>query len=210
MNQKLIERTNQLKHLGVWITSTLSWDKHISEVCKKAYPRLKMLTKLKYVGAPTEDLIEIYCLYIRSLTEYCSTAFHSTLTKKLSNKMEHIQKTSLKVILGAMYVDYTSALEMCGLQTLHERRERRSIDFALKCLKTPTNQDFFPLNPTIDTHLMRDREKFKVNKARTEAYRNSTIPFLQQKLNNYFSKAEVLKRKQTRTGGGARNKRTQV
>ena len=124
--------------------------------------------------------------------------------------MEHIQKTSLKVILGVMYVDYTSALEMCGLQTLHERRERRSIDFALKCLKTPTNQDFFPLNPTMDTHLMRDREKFKVNKARTEAYRNSTIPFLQQKLNNYFSKAEVLKRKQTRTGGGARNKRTQV
>ena len=57
MNQKLIERTNKLKHLGVWITSTLSWDKHISEVCKKAYPRLKMLTKLKYVGAPTEDLI---------------------------------------------------------------------------------------------------------------------------------------------------------
>ena len=66
-----------------------------------------------------------------------------------------------------MYVDYSSALEMCGLQTLHERREKISMTFALKCLKTPTTQKIFPLNPTEDTHMIRDRERFKVNKFRT-------------------------------------------
>ena len=87
MNKNKIVRTNELRHLGVWINSSLKWDKHISEICKKAYTRLKMITKLKYIGAPKEDLIEMYCLYVRSLTEYCSTAFHSSLSIQLSNKI---------------------------------------------------------------------------------------------------------------------------
>ena len=99
-----LEKAQKMIHLGVWITSDLTWQKHISEICKRAYARVKMLTKLKYVGIEEEDLIEIYCLMIRSLTEYCSTLFHSSLRKKLSNKIEAIQKTCLKVILGVMYV----------------------------------------------------------------------------------------------------------
>ena len=76
-----------------------------------------MLSKLKYVGVPIEDLLELYSLHIRSLTEYCSTAFHSSLSLRLSNKLEAIQKTS---ILDVMYIDYTSALEMCSLKTLNQ------------------------------------------------------------------------------------------
>ena len=159
-------------------------------------------SRLKYVGAPTEDLIQIYCTFIRSLTEYCSTAFHSSLTLRLSEKIEHIQKASLKVILDVNYVDYNAALEMCGLKTLHERREQRSLDFALKCLKTPMNQHIFPPNPTLDTHMMRDREIFKVNKSRTETYRISTIPHLQRRLNEHFSKVKERSRKKGRANRG--------
>ena len=110
MNNKTLNRTHEMKHLGVWLNETLTWDKHIKEICKKAYPRLRMLTKLKYVGAPIEDLIELYCTFVRCLTEYCSTAFHSSLSQRLSDKIEAIQNTSLKVILGVMYVDKASAL----------------------------------------------------------------------------------------------------
>ena len=38
-----------------------------------------------------------------------------------SNKLEQIQKTCLKVILGDMYISYAAALEMCGLKPLSER-----------------------------------------------------------------------------------------
>ena len=65
-----------------------------------------MLTKLKYVGVATEDLVELYCLHIRSLTEYCSTAFHSSLQQKLCNKIEAIQKTCLEFFLDVMYADF--------------------------------------------------------------------------------------------------------
>ena len=43
----------------------------------------------------------------------------------------------------------------------------------------------FPLNPTTDTHLIRHREKYKVNKCHSEYYLKSAIPFLQRKLNTY-------------------------
>ena len=160
LNEKFLERTHTMKHLGVWLTDDLTWDRHISEICKKAYPRVKLLSKLKYVGAPIEDLLELYFLFIRSLTSYCSTAFHSSLSQKLSDKLEAIQKTCLRVILGVMYVDHNSALEMCGIQTLHERREHGSLQFALRCIKHPINKDIFPLNPSQDNHLVRDREKY--------------------------------------------------
>ena len=186
LNQTKLERQSEIVHLGLWITENLTWSKQITEMCKKAYPRVKMLTKLKYVGVKTEDLIELYCMHIRSLTEYCSTVFHSSLTQKLSSKIEAIQKTCLRVILGVMYVDYNAALEMCGLKTLHERREHRGIKFAIKCITHPTNSEMFPLNPSKDTHLVRNREHFKVNKCHTEKYKKSTIPNLQVKLNSHM------------------------
>ena len=163
-----VERVNAMNHLGVWLSEDLTWNKHVTEICKRCYPRIKMLTKFKFFGVPTEDLINIYCLYIRSLTEYCLTAFHSSLTLQLSNKIEAIKKTCLKVIIDVMYVDYDSALEMCGLQSLNMRREHRSLQFSIKCTKHQTNQEMFPLNQTTDIHDIRNREIFHVNKANTE------------------------------------------
>ena len=106
---------------------------------KKAYYRLSMITKLKYVGVSQEDLINIYILFIRSVTEYCSVSFHSSLTQKQSDKLERIQKTCLRVILGDHYIDYPSALEIRCLQTLFEGRATRSLYFAKRSINHPTN-----------------------------------------------------------------------
>ena len=192
LNHKTLERKQEIIHLGVWITEDLSWNKHISEICKKAYPRIGALSKLKYVGTSIEDLIELYCLFVRSATEYCSPAFHSSLTQTQSDKLEAIQKTSLRVILGDMYVSHAAALEMCGLELLFTRREKRTLQFGLKCLKHPENQNIFPNNPTQDTHNIRHREYLKVNKAHTEAYKKSTIPYLQRRLNDHLLKLHKL------------------
>ena len=145
-----------------------------------------MLTKLKYVGVSTEDLIEIYILFIRIIAEYCSVVFHSSLTMGQANDLERIQKTSLKVILGDNYINYSAALEMCGLDSLFQRREKRCLDFALKCSRHPINQRLFPLNTRNDRGHLRKTEKFAVNFARTESYRKSAIPFCQRKLNEYY------------------------
>ena len=186
INQDKIDRVSESKILGVWISDKISWDKNCQEICVKAYSRLQMLTKLKYVGVQTEDLLDIYVLYIRSIAEYCSVAFHSSLTIEQSEKLERIQKTCLRVILGDMYVDYSSALEMSGLDKLSSRRESRCLNFSLKCLKHPRNSRLFPINNLPHAHDVRNSEKFQVNFARTSTYQDSTIPYCQRLLNKHF------------------------
>ena len=186
VNNVKLDRVNASKILGVWIEDNLSWSRNCKEICIKAYSRLQMLTKLKYVGVQTEDLLEIYLLYIRSIAEYCSVAFHSSITIEDSEKLERIQKTCLRVILGDMYIDYHSALEMSGLDTLYNRREKRCLDFSLKCVKHTRNSRMFPLNDAASGQDTRQTDMFKVNFASTSTYQDSTIPYCQKLLNMHF------------------------
>ena len=80
MNNVKLDRISEVKILGLYISEDLSWTRNCKEICIKAYSRVQMLTKLKYVGTKTEDLLDVYKLYIRSIAEYCSVVFHSTLS----------------------------------------------------------------------------------------------------------------------------------
>ena len=101
MNGNTLDRVEEVKLVGVWVTTFLDWDKNTQDMCKRAYARISMLTKLKYVGTPMEDLLDIYILYVRSLLEYCSVVWHSTLTVQQINDIERVQKLCLKIILGS-------------------------------------------------------------------------------------------------------------
>ena len=103
LNNSKIEQVPTAKIVGVWLQSNLKWDKNTKELAIKAFSRISMITKLKYVGVGTDDLIDINKLYIRSIVEYCSVVWHSSLTEELSYKLEMIQQTCLRVILGDMY-----------------------------------------------------------------------------------------------------------
>ena len=187
-----IDRVSDTKILGVWLSDDLSWYKNCKEICSKAYMRMSMLSKLKYVGLETEQLIDIYKMFIRSVTEYCSTAFHSSLTQSQTNKLEMIQKVSLKIILAENYVSYAAALEMTGLTTLSDRRQKKALNFGLKALKLPQNRTMFPPNQLPLHHDTRHREKFHVNFAVTEKYKNTAIPYLQRELNKHFEDFDVI------------------
>ena len=187
LNGQTIERVEAVKLVGVWVTTWLDWEKNTAELCRKAYARLTMLTKLKYAGVSQEDLVHIYILYIRSVLEYCSVLWHSTLTGDQSQNLEKVQKTCLKVILGSQYENYTLALDTCGLQLLSERREARCLKFGLKCLVHPVHHRMFPVNPQVltDPYDTRSQEHFVVNKAKTDSYKLSAIPYIQRKLNDH-------------------------
>ena len=144
-----------------------------------------MPTKLKYVGFSIEDLLEIYCLFIRSTAEYCSAVFASSLTLEQERKLTNIEKTSLRIILKDMYVSYEAALEMSGLTSLTQRRAAHLLRFAKLSARHPVHGPLMsPLNQDIqDIYNMKDREKYQVNFSRGAAYFSSTIPTAQRLLN---------------------------
>ena len=203
INNKFLERLNVTKVLGVWISEDGSWSKNTQEILKKGYSRISFLTKLRYAGVKTEDLLELFQLFIRSCAEYCSVAFHSSLTAAESKSLERLQSTCLKVILQENYISYSQALEMTGLESLYDRRVAKCLNFSIKCTKHPRNSRFFPLNsnlensakcnldsnlnPINDTQCHdRGKEQFHVNHGRTEDYRMSAIPYCQRLLNSHF------------------------
>ena len=186
MDRQKIDRQKYVKVLGVWLSEDINnWSKNTSEICRKAYSRIGMLTKLKYVGFCIEDLIEIYCLFIRSTAEYCSAVFASSLTVEEERKLTNIERTCLKIVLKDMYVSYEAALEMCGLSSLSERRSAHLLRFAQLSAKHPVHGPrMFPVNPSIqDLQDIRTREKYQVNFSRGAAYFSSTIPTAQRLLN---------------------------
>jgi hypothetical protein len=187
LNGKTLEQKKACKVLGVWIEEDAGcWQKNTTELCRSAYGRMSMLTKLRYVGVSRKDLINIYCLFVRSRAEYASVAFHSSLTQEQAKKIENIQKTSFKIILHDEYVDYMSSCLLLGLPTLAQRREARSLTFARRCLENKEMSRFFPRVPNIPQQELRDRDIFKVNFARGAKYQQSAVIHCQKQLNQYF------------------------
>ena len=152
---------------------------------------MRLLSKLKYVGMPKEDLIEIYCSLIRSVVEYCSVVFHSGLTNAQSKQLENVQSTAMRILLQENFVSPSAAREMTGLRTLSERRQSRIESFSLRCLKHPKHSSMFPLNNKNTDKELRTTEKFKVNFARTSQYQKSGLIHCQKILNQLASEGRA-------------------
>ena len=186
-----IERKSEVKICGIWLTEDLSWSKNCDELCRRAYARIPMISKLKYIGTKTEDLLDIYCLYVRSVLEYCSVAFHSSLTNEQINQLECVQQVALFAILGDNYVSHEAAREMTGIQKLSETREERVESFIRRSLVHPKHSKLFPRKKVDSEREVRSREPFIVNYARTEFYRRSTIMNCQNKANQMVAKGRL-------------------
>ena len=146
---------------------------------------MHILNKLKYAGIKENDLLTIYKLFVRSVCEYCSVVFSSSLTQDQINKLEAIQSTAFKIILGEKYTDYSSALSYFSMNTLLGRRNRHMENFSIKCTKDKYNHRMFPKNANV-----RGKDVFHVNFARSSQYMKSAVPQCQRLLNTLVSKEE--------------------
>ena len=144
---------------------------------------MKMLHIASNFTRNKSHLEHIFKTFIRSKLEYASTVWHSSLTLSNRNDLERIQKSAMKVIFKNDYQSYEKSLKVLKMEKLHERRERLSLSFAKKCLKHEKFSNMFPKNVNGSAMKIRNKEKYFVNQARTERFRNSSITFLQRKLN---------------------------
>ena len=73
INSVTMERVDSYKYLGVWITSNLSWNKHISELCRKARQKVGILYRKCYKNANNATMLKLYLSCIRPELEYTAT-----------------------------------------------------------------------------------------------------------------------------------------
>ena len=117
-----IEQVHEAKLLGVIIRDDFSFKSNTEFITKKAYKRMIKLKNLYHFNIPISEMIEIYCLYIRSVVEQAAVVWHSSLTKGEQLDIERIQKVAMRIILKDQYFNYTHALKISGLPTLKTRR----------------------------------------------------------------------------------------
>lgn len=177
-----LEVVEQMKLLGVIVTSDLKWHENTKHITKKAYGRLWIIKRLKMMGASTQTLLDVYCHQVRSVLEFSAVVWTSGLTQENSTQIERVQKSAFAVILGAKYCSYQEACARLSMETLHKRRKKLSETFAKNAAKHPIHKSWFKENTT--TRNTRSvKEPFKPAQARTRRFLKSAIPYLTEMLN---------------------------
>ena len=161
----------------------LSWSDHVLDITRRATKNLWVLIRFKNLSATIEQLSTVYQTRIRSILEFASPVFHSSLKKDQSKHIESTQKKALAIILGKDYNCYEYALSYLGLDRLDSRREKLCYNFALKCTKSVRHRWMFPLNTSFRPN-MRKPKLYLEPQCKTARYYNSSIPYMARLLNN--------------------------
>ena len=186
LNEKLLETIQETKLLGTIVSSDLKWHANSDLLTKRGYQRMSILRKLYEFDIPTEDLVLIYNQYIRSILEFNSTVWFSSITNEERENIERVQRVACQIILKDDYTNYIQALKTLNLQNLSERRQMLAERFATKCAASDRFTDLFPLNSNPNN--IRNSEKYAVNFAHTDRLKDSSIPAMQRILNRKSSK----------------------
>ena len=82
MDGVVLEVVKEIKLLGVVITNDLKWQQNILNITNKAYKILYILKRLKQMGGSNTVLINVCTKEVRSVIEYASIVWNSSLTQK--------------------------------------------------------------------------------------------------------------------------------
>ena len=101
LNNSKLKIVTEQKLLGILVTNTLNWNKHVDHVCKKISKGIFALKKLKlYMDFKTRNLF--FNAYILPHFDYCNTIWgHSS--SEIQTRMLKLQKKSARYILDADY-----------------------------------------------------------------------------------------------------------
>ena len=117
-----VQRVFQHKHLGIWLSSTLSWQKQIHELCVRANAKLAVLRSVKYLSRSTLDIL--YKLQIRSLIDYGLVTYYHQLKQTEVARLDQIQYKAAKLASGALH--FTSKVKLnleMGWEEISSRAE---------------------------------------------------------------------------------------
>ena len=108
INQKTIKESNKIKYLGVLLDRNLSWNFHISELCKKLSSAVGMLYKMKNLCS-TPTLRSLYFSLFHSHLTYGLLVWGLANTS-LTNKILLLQKRAIRVVAKADFLAHTDPL----------------------------------------------------------------------------------------------------
>ena len=166
------EDKQSIKLLGVFITSNLKWDFHVNYIRNKCHSRFYAIRVLKPLLSK-HDLLNVYCLFVRSLLEYCSPLFVA-LNDKNNRVLNSIQNRCHNLICGFGHTC------IC-LEDLQQRRHHAALTLYNKSASNSGNT----LHQIIPHKIC---SKFLQLFSRTSKRFESFVPFTTALINNSLSR----------------------
>ena len=156
---------------------------HLVYIGDRFRRRIWMIFHLRKAGFRGRTLYRLYCVYLRSIVEYCSVAYHGMLTTEQELELERLHRLAIKVCFGfGLPTDQTMAEH--GIESLKDRRARRRNAFLRKALRNPRFAAWFPPRDGIRRPLRRRREVQEI-RATTNRRSNSPLAFLRRRANKH-------------------------
>lgn len=176
INDEPLCRVSEYKYLGVYVTDSLNWNRHIDYICDKSQKKLWMLRRRLGDATPEVKLIA-YKTTVLPLLEYACPIWKPYTQNNIA-KCEQVQNRALRFIFNSYRrtQSVTSLRTRAHILTLHERMNINSMKFFFQIFhgiyKTEITKIF-----TLDTSHSRTKhtKHIKPLKHNTKSFKNSFI-----------------------------------
>ena len=122
MDLHCIERVHLHKHLGVFLTSDLSWDKQIANITKKVNLKLSIMWQVKELSRHCLDVLTK--MHVRSSIDYALTVFGPCLNLVQIKKLDNLLYRAAKIVTGAQkFTSQDNLFRELGWETTTQRIE---------------------------------------------------------------------------------------
>ena len=181
MEGNSLELKDDHPHLGVQLSSKLSWECHINLVTAKATRALGFLRR-NLVACDRSAKEKAYFALMRPLTEYCCVVW-SPHQQKLKNKLEKVQCSAARFVANRPYRrrdpdSVTEILNELGWRTLEDRRSRARLTSMYKMTNNlvAIPETYHPAPKTTARTRRTNHHQFSQYQANILAYQHSFIP----------------------------------
>ena len=170
-----MDRVHEHKHLGIYLSSSLSWARQIHETSLKASRKLAVLRSIKYLKRSTLDLLYKVC--VRSVIEYGLVLYWHTLKPTEAARLNQIQYRASKLVTGALHFTSQTRLEAdLSWETIADRAKLLGICIFHKIHLLQTRPLIRRCLPELNNNITRQAGTYKPIKYYGLKYKNSFFP----------------------------------
>ena len=181
LDDAILNEKKEIKILGVVISSDLRWDSNTDYICKKANKNMWVLRRMTAMGMDPFTILDYYYKEVRVHLELAVPVWHSSLTRKLSDDIERVQRIAIGILVNKMEFSYNRECALLGVKPLYIRRQELCEKFAVKTASSKCrHSDLFQLqNSRYNTRHSFYREHL----CHSSRFYKSSLPFLTRTIN---------------------------
>lgn len=99
INNVSLTVVNEVKNLGVWLDTNLRFEKHVNQLIRCAYSKLKIIYGNRYF-LPFHVKVKLCESLVLSIFNYASSVYGPHLTIQYKKKIQKVQNSCLRLIYG--------------------------------------------------------------------------------------------------------------